>query len=140
VLSLRSKISESLVEVCEAVDVVRPPRRVVRISGFHGIEMGVCVEASLDLRDRRSCMRSLSAKVPWWRSSRGHLCLQRVASRRGSVRDDDAGVGGLFLSFFSPMWLRMVVCCVRCSSYGVCSCDGVCFDPLCTSVVSSYMT
>jgi hypothetical protein len=57
-----------------------------------------------------------------------------------SVRDDDAGVGGLFLSFFSPMWLRMVVCYVRCSSYGVCSCDGVCFDPLCTSVVSSYMT
>jgi hypothetical protein len=82
---LRSKISESLVEVCEAVDVVRPPRRVVRISGFHGIEMGVCVEASLDLRDRRSCMRSLSAKVPWWRSSRGHLCLQRVASRRGTA-------------------------------------------------------
>jgi hypothetical protein len=42
VLSLRSKICESLAEECEAVDVARPPRRVVGISGCHGTEMRVC--------------------------------------------------------------------------------------------------
>jgi hypothetical protein len=41
------KISESLEEECEVMDVVRPPRRVARISGWLGTEMGVCVEASL---------------------------------------------------------------------------------------------
>jgi hypothetical protein len=52
VLSLRSKIFESLAEDCEAVDVVRPSRRVSTISGCHGTEMGVCAEASLDQKDR----------------------------------------------------------------------------------------
>jgi hypothetical protein len=45
VLSLRSKISESLEEECEAVDVARPLRTVAGISGWHGIEMRVCVVA-----------------------------------------------------------------------------------------------
>jgi hypothetical protein len=45
VLSLWSKISESLAEECEALDVARPPRRVVGISGCHGTEMRVCDEA-----------------------------------------------------------------------------------------------
>jgi hypothetical protein len=44
VLSLRSKIFESLAEECEAVDVARPPCRVAGISGFHGTEMIVCAE------------------------------------------------------------------------------------------------
>jgi hypothetical protein len=42
VLSLRSKICESLAEECEAVDVARPPRKVAGISGCHGTEMRVC--------------------------------------------------------------------------------------------------
>jgi hypothetical protein len=85
VLSFRSNISEYLAVECEAVDVARPPCRVAMISGCHGTEMGVCTEASLDLRDRRSCMCSLSVTVPWWRSSGGRLSLQRVAPRRGTT-------------------------------------------------------
>jgi hypothetical protein len=65
---LRSKIYEFLAEEYEAVDMARPPCRVARISGCHGTGLGVCAEVSLDLRDRRSCMCSLSVTVPWWRS------------------------------------------------------------------------
>jgi hypothetical protein len=67
------------------MDVARPPRRVARISGCHGTEMRVCAEVSLDLRDRRSCMCSLSVTVPWWRSSWGRLSLQRAAPRRDTT-------------------------------------------------------
>jgi hypothetical protein len=38
------------------MSVVRLPRGLVMIIGCHGTEMGVCVDVSLDLRDRRSCM------------------------------------------------------------------------------------
>jgi hypothetical protein len=41
------------------VDVAWPPRRVARISGCHGTEMGVCAEASLDQRARRPCVVQL---------------------------------------------------------------------------------
>jgi hypothetical protein len=51
VLSLRSKISESLAEEYEAVDVARPPHRVA--SGCHGTKMRICAEASLDQGDQR---------------------------------------------------------------------------------------
>jgi hypothetical protein len=39
-LSYRLPISEFLAEECEAVDEVRPPRRVVRISGCIGAMTG----------------------------------------------------------------------------------------------------
>jgi hypothetical protein len=125
----------------EAVDVTRPPRRVARISGCHGTEMGVCVEASLDQRARRLCLCSLSVTVPWWRSSGGRWSLQRVClgvAQRWWWRRRCRW----FVSVFSPMWSRMVMCCVGCVCLcsGVYSCGGVCFYPLCTNVVSSYMT
>jgi hypothetical protein len=71
-------------ERSEAVDVARPPRRVVRISGCHGTEMGVCVEASLDQRARRPCLCILNVTISWWRSSGGRWSLQRVAPWRGT--------------------------------------------------------
>jgi hypothetical protein len=58
-----------------------------------------------------------------------------------SIGDDNADVVWL-LSISSPKWFRMVVCCVGCVCFcsEVCSCGGVCFGPLCTNVISSYMT
>jgi hypothetical protein len=101
VLSLQSMISESLAEECETVDVARPPCKVARISGCHGTEMGVCVEVSLDLRHQRSCMCSLSVTVPWWRSSRGRLSLQRVLPRRVTALVTTAQVSAACFSLLS---------------------------------------
>jgi hypothetical protein len=86
-------------------------------------------------------MCSLSVTVPWWRSLGGRLCLQQVPTRRDTVLVMTTQVSAACF-VFSPMWLRMVVCCVMCicSCFGVCSCVGVCFIPLCTNATSSYMT
>jgi hypothetical protein len=114
---------------------------VSRISSYHGTKMGVCVEASLDLRDQRSCMCSLSVTGPWWRSSGGHLSLQRVAPRRDTALVTTTQVSAACFGLLSHVIEDGgVLCRVCCSCSGVCSCGGVCFGPLCTNVVSSYMT
>jgi hypothetical protein len=135
--SHRSQIPESFAEECETVDVVRPPCRVARISGCHGTAMRVCTEASLDERDRRSCLCSLSVTVPWWRNSGGRWSLQRVA-RRGTTLVTTAQVSAACFGLLSHV-VRMVVCCIGC----VCFCSGVrsygdvYFGLLCTDAVFS---
>ena len=56
-LSLRFQISESLAELCEVVGEARPPRRVARISGFHGC-----------------CDESVLLKLHWDRGINDHVC------------------------------------------------------------------
>jgi hypothetical protein len=72
--SSRRLLPESLAE-SEAVGEARPPRSVARISGVPGAVVGVCAEASMVLRNRRSCICSLRLIVPWWRRSEGRWCL-----------------------------------------------------------------
>jgi hypothetical protein len=93
--------------------------------GVPGAVVGVCAEAFLDLRDRQAGMCSLRMTVPWWRSSGGCWCLQRVAHRRGTTLvtttqvsaaclgllshlDVDGGVSSAFVSVHG--FVRVVVC------------------------------
>jgi hypothetical protein len=67
--------------------------------GVPGAVVGVCVEASMNLRDRRPCLCSLRTTVPWWRSSEGRwFPAAGCATTWHSVGDDGAGVGGLLRS------------------------------------------
>jgi hypothetical protein len=43
--------------------------------GVTSVVVGGCAEASMDLRDRPSCMCGLRMTVPWWRSLGGSWFL-----------------------------------------------------------------
>jgi hypothetical protein len=143
-LSLRRLLPESLAEKVRRW-VRRGPHAVWPGSvGVPGAVMGVCAEASMDLRVRRSGLCSSRTTVPWW--SRGGA-LEVVGACSGlrlgvAQRWRRQRRCQWIVTVFSPFWVWMVVCCVGCvcSCAWVCSCGGVCFDSFCTIAVSSYMT
>jgi hypothetical protein len=103
ILSLRLQLHESLTEECEAVEDVRPSRRVARISGFPLCRDGVFRCCSLDPRDRWPCVR-LEGDSPMGRSARWLLGL---AAGRGFVaahRWWQRRVCWRLVSFSSPKW------------------------------------
>jgi hypothetical protein len=69
--------------------------------GVPGVVVGVCADAPMDLRDRRSWMCSLRATVPWWRSPEGRWFLQRVATRRGTASATTAQVSAACFGLLS---------------------------------------
>jgi hypothetical protein len=84
-LTLRRLLPESLAERVRRT-VRRGPHTVWPGSvGVPGAVMGVCADASMDLRVRRSGLCISRTTVPWWRSFGGCWCLQRVAPRRGTA-------------------------------------------------------
>jgi hypothetical protein len=84
-----------------------------------GTEMGVFAKASLAQRDRRACMCSWRVTIPWWRSSGVVRTCSGLRLRRDAALVTTAQVLAA-LSIFTPIWLRMMMCCVGC----VCSCSG----------------
>jgi hypothetical protein len=73
--------------------------------GVPGAVMGVCVVASLDLRDRRSCTCSFEDDSPMVEELGGLLVpAAGCASAWHNVGDDDAGGGGLFQSSLPVDW------------------------------------
>jgi hypothetical protein len=62
------------------VDEAGPPRRVAGNSGFIGAATGVFRRSNVRaLRSTTLCVQ-LDGDSSWWRSSGGHLSLQRVAA------------------------------------------------------------
>ena len=79
-LSEQSQVSESLAEKCETVGEARLPRRVARIGGFIGAATGVFCRSNTGAEGSTIVCVRLDGDSPWWRSSGGHLGLQRVAA------------------------------------------------------------
>jgi hypothetical protein len=94
--------------------------------GFSGSEASTIVYVQFECDN--SMVEELRGAV--WACSRLRLGVAQRWWRRRMCRR--------LVSVFSPMWLRMVVCCVGCVCFcfRVCSCSGVCFSLLCTNVVS----
>jgi hypothetical protein len=64
----------------EAVDEVRPPRRVAGIGGFIGPATGVFRRSNVRTERSATLCVQLDGDSSWWRSSGSHLSLQRVAA------------------------------------------------------------
>jgi hypothetical protein len=85
-----------------------------------GAALGVCVNASMDPRDRRSCTCSLRMIVAWWRSL-GGLLVPAVgcASAWHSVGDSSAGGGRLFSLLSQLVGVVVYACECVCFVQGV---------------------
>jgi hypothetical protein len=85
-----------------------------------GAVLGVFADASMDLRDRRSCTCSLRLIVPWWRSLGGWRCLQWVALRRDTSLVTAAQVAAACFSLLSQLvgvggvWFWVCLFCSGC--------------------------
>jgi hypothetical protein len=62
------------------VDEARPPRKVVRISGFIGAATGMFCQSNVRAESSTTLCVQLDGDSSWWRSSGGHLSLQRIAA------------------------------------------------------------
>jgi hypothetical protein len=114
------------------VDEARPPRIVVRISGFVAATTRVFYQSNVGAEGSTIVCLYLVGDSPWWRSSDCHLCLQRVAAlARHNDGDDNMGCSDSLLAL--PLLpdcggvVSCSVCCLRvlfvCSvvSFGACS-------------------
>jgi hypothetical protein len=64
----------------EAVDEVRPPRRVARIGGFLGAATGVFYRCNVGAESSTTMCVQLDGDSSWWRCSGSYLSMQRVAA------------------------------------------------------------
>jgi hypothetical protein len=81
-----------------------------------GAVVGLCAEASMDMRDPRPGLCSLWATDPWWRGFVGCWFLQRVAPRRGTVSVTAAHVSAACFGLLSHVVVvGGVLCWVRLS-------------------------
>jgi hypothetical protein len=126
-LSSRRLLRESLAERVRRWVRRGPHAEWPGSMGVPSAVAGVCAEASLDLKDRRSGMCSSWTTIPWWRSSGGCWCLQRVTLRCGTTlvttaqvsaacygllshKGVDGGVLCRVRLFSVPGFVRVVVC------------------------------
>jgi hypothetical protein len=79
--------------------------------GVPGAVVGVCAEASKDLRVRRSGLCSSRTAVPWWRSFGGCWCLHWVVPRRGTALVTTAQVSAACYGLLSHMGVDGGVLC-----------------------------
>jgi hypothetical protein len=62
------------------VDEARPPRRVVRFGGLIGAATEVFWRSNIGAERSTTMCAHLDGDSSWWRSSGGHLNLQRVTT------------------------------------------------------------
>jgi hypothetical protein len=96
------------------VDEVRPPRRVVRIDGFHCATMEVFYRNNVEAEGSMiECVRLVGDR-PWWRSSAVQVaarawCVLRLWSWH-SVGDDGANSSGFLLALLPGCGGSVLLC------------------------------